>query len=83
MKGELLSIVETLKYFINILLGQKLRIYTGHKNLTCKNFNTNILLRWRLTLEEYGPDIEYIKDDKNIVANPISRFPLNGNQETK
>ena len=40
-----LSIIETLKGFRTILLGQKLRIYTEHKNLTCKNNNTNILLR--------------------------------------
>ena len=35
-----------------------------------------------LILEQYGPDIEYIKDEKNIVADALSRFPLNGNQET-
>ena len=29
-------------------------------------------------LEEYGPDIEYIKGEKNLVADAISRFPLNG-----
>ena len=34
---ELLSIVETLKYFRTILLGKRLRIYTGHLKLTCKN----------------------------------------------
>ena len=51
---ELLSIVETLKNFRTILLGQKLRIYTDYKNLTCKRFSTYRVLRWRLILKEYG-----------------------------
>ena len=48
---EILSTVETLKEFRTILLSNKLRIYTYHKNLTCKSFNTNMLLRWRLIIE--------------------------------
>ena len=79
---ELLIIVETPKQFRTILLGQKLQIYTDHRNLMCKTFNTDILLLWRLKLEEYGPDIEYIKVENNIVADGLSRIPLNGNQET-
>ena len=51
---ELLSIVKTLKEYRTILLGQRIIIYTDNKNLTCKNFNTNIVLRWRLILKEYG-----------------------------
>ena len=39
------------------------------------------MLIWRLILEEYGPDIEYIQDDKNILADTLSRFPINANQE--
>ena len=77
---EILSIIEALKEFRTILLGQKLRIYTDHKNLTCGNFNTDRVLRCRIILEEYGPDIEYIKSDKNIVSDSLSRIPLNGNK---
>ena len=41
---ELLSIVETLRDFRTILLGQKLRLYTDHNTITCKYFNTDRLL---------------------------------------
>ena len=54
---EILSIVETIKEFRTILIGQKLRIYNNNKNLTCKCFNTDRVLIWRLILEEYSPDI--------------------------
>ena len=48
----------------------------------CKCFNTDSVLRWRLILEEYGPYIEYIKGENNIVTDRLSRTPLNGNKET-
>ena len=37
---ELISIMETLKEFRNILLGWQIKIYTDDKKLTCKTFNT-------------------------------------------
>jgi hypothetical protein len=43
---ELLSIVETLKEFHNILLGQHICIYTDHQNLTHKVFNTEHVMHW-------------------------------------
>ena len=70
---ELLSIVETLKEFRNILLGQQIKVYTDHQNLTYKAFNTERVMRWRLILEEYGPVVHYIKGSKNIVADALSR----------
>ncbi len=33
---------------------------------------------WRLLLEEYGPEIVYIKGPKNVVADALSRLPKQG-----
>ena len=52
---ELLYIVETLKEFRNILLGHQITVYTDHKNLTYKKFNTERVMRWRLIIKEFGP----------------------------
>lgn len=76
MERELLAIVETLKEFRNILLGQKIQVYTDHQNLTYKHFNTERVMRWRLLIEEFGPEFNYIKGPKNIVADALSRLSL-------
>ena len=73
---ELLAIVETFKEFRNILLGQQLRVYTDHKNLTFKNFNTERVMRWRLIIEEFNPELIYIKGERNIVADALSRLDI-------
>jgi RNase H-like domain found in reverse transcriptase len=41
---ELLSIVETLKEFKNILLGQKLIVHTDHKNLLYQKMSTDCII---------------------------------------
>ncbi len=73
---ELLSIVETLKEFRSILLGQQLIVHTDHENLTYKKFNTDRVMRWRLMLEEFSPDLRYIKGSKNVVADLLSRLNM-------
>jgi hypothetical protein len=81
---ELLSIVDTLKEFRNILLGQRIKIYTDHKNLTYVNFNVERVMRWRLIIEEYSPELIYLKGESNIVADALSRLeltPSNDQQE--
>ena len=73
---ELLSIVETLKAYRNILLGYKIVVHTDHKNLVYKTFNTERVMRWRLLIEEFGPELRYIKGEQNIVADVLSRMNL-------
>jgi transposase InsO family protein len=73
---ELLSIVETLKEFRNILLGQKIKVHTDHENLTYKNFNSDRVMRWRLYIEEYSPELQYIKGTNNVVADALSRLEI-------
>jgi hypothetical protein len=67
--------VETLKEFRNILLGQQIIVHTDHANLTFKNFNSDRVMRWRLFIEEYSPDLQYIKGETNVVADALSRLP--------
>ena len=80
---ELLSIVETLKEYRNILLGHQIRVHTDHKNLVYKNFNTKHVMRWRLLLEEFGPQLNYIKGERNIVADALSRLDLTEKEFSK
>ncbi len=76
-KVELLAIVETLKEFKGMLWGQGqlIKVYTDHKNLTRDALGptSDRVYRWRLILlEEYGPEIVYIKGIHNTVADAIS-----------
>lgn len=73
---ELLSIVELLKEFKGMLLGQKLVIYTDHQNLVRDSLGSTSdrVQRWNLLLNEYGADIRYIKGVDNTVADAISRL---------
>jgi hypothetical protein len=40
-------------------------------------------MRWRLLLEEYGPDIRHISGVENVVADAISRLPMAQNDENE
>ena len=51
-------------------------MYTDHKNLTYKTFNTERVMRWRLILEEYGPELIYIQGSQNTAADALSRLDI-------
>ena len=71
----------TLKEFRNILLGHQITVYTDPKNLTYKFFNTERVMRWCLILEEFGPELKYIKGENNVVADALSRLEMSDNQD--
>ena len=81
---ELLSIVETLKEFKGMLWGQRIKVFTDHKNLmqNALGMTSDRVYRWRLLLEEYGPVIEYIKGIDNTVADAMSRLEYDPDKNT-
>ena len=58
-KIELLAIVETQKEFRGMLWGQRLKVFTNHKNLIqdALGLTSDRVYQWRLLLEEIGPKI--------------------------
>ena len=82
---ELLGITKSLKHFHHILLGNEIKVYTNHEDLTYSgtNFNSNHRLRQRLLIEEYGAELIFVAGIKNVIADGISRLELETNHETK
>ena len=73
--------METLKSFENILLGQKVIVYTDHLNLLYQKLASNRMIRWQMMLEEFGPKFKHIQGKRNVVADALSRLPLEYKEE--
>jgi hypothetical protein len=73
-KQEFLSIVETLKEFRDILLGQQVIVHTDHLNILYGRLANDRITRWRLLLEECGPKYVHIAGKNNTVADALSRL---------
>ena len=69
--------VETLKAFRTTLLGANIDIFTDHNNLTYKlsQYQTQQVIRWRLTLEEFKTNFHHKPGATNAVADALSRGP--------
>ena len=78
---ELLSVFASLKEFRNILLWHQIKVYTDQKYLTYNFFNTKRVMHWRLILEEFIPELKYIKGENKFVADALSRLEMIENQE--
>jgi hypothetical protein len=75
-KIELLAIVETLKEFKGTLWGHNIKVFIEHANLMRDALGLTLdhVYQWRLLLEEYGPEIIYIKGIHNTIADAVSRL---------
>jgi len=68
--------METLEEVNVMLMGQQINVYTDHKNLTRDGLGltSDRVARWRILLEEYAPEIIFIKGIHNTVTDIISRL---------
>ncbi len=59
-----------------MLWGKSIKVYTDHTNLIrdALGITSDCVYHWRLLLEEYGPEIVYIKGIHNTIADAISRL---------
>ena len=68
--NKLIRIVEILREFKGILLGQKIEVCTDQKNLVqdALDLNSKWVIIWRLLLEESQPEIVHITGIANTLA---------------
>ena len=58
-----------------LLHNSKFILRTDHKNLTYINFEgSKKVLRWKMLLQQYDFQIEYIEGADNVMADPLSRL---------
>ena len=73
---ELLGIVEGCKAFEGIIRGMDLTIHTDHLNLLYKSLPSQRMVRWRLMLEEFHPQIKHVAGIDNDAADALSRVDM-------
>lgn len=83
IEKELLAIVWSVKYFKPYLYGRKFIIKTDHKPLIYLFNMTNPssrLTKFRLLLEEYDYEVEYVRGRDNVAADALSRVRISSEE---
>jgi len=79
----MLSIVEILREFRNILLGNEIEVFSDHENLTrpTTSHASRRIIHWRWLCEEFGPNLKFIPGLKNAAADALSRLDFNESEQ--
>ena len=83
IEREALALVEAVKYFHRFVVGRHFTIRTDHAPLRFI-FNSSAhservscrLQRWAITLKAYDYTIQYVKGERMLLADTLSRLPL-------
>jgi hypothetical protein len=51
-------------------------VHTDHKKITYAKSTSDRVMRWRLLIEEFGPEFRNIKGKQNLIADALSRLEL-------
>ena len=73
---ELLGLVEGIKAFKGIVRGYKIIIHTGHLNLLYQKLPNQRMIRQRLLLEDFHPQVKHIAGQKNLLADALSQLEM-------
>lgn len=77
IEKELLAIVWAVKYFRPYMYGRPFKILTDHKPLVylfSMKDPSSRLMKFRMTLEEYNFEVQYVKGSDNAAADALSRI---------
>ena len=81
---ELFAIIASVKTFHTYLFGRHFTIYTDNQPIVWLMKNKDMKLRitrWSLILQEYDFDVIHVKGKSNVVADALSRCPINTVEE--